>query len=178
MPYIISGPSKFKHKDYERVLHNGVIIFYREMPGKEDIPVYARSIPFIPTIAFVSTYVAVVTEAFRIALLQSGLTGFSFDEIIIEKLVPLDWKNWTEWKYPHDVCGSQTDNPDDYIILSPGAPADNVSLFRIVFHDISSFPNADFYLDRSRDMQVRATRRALEFFVKMSGDEVSFTADQ
>jgi hypothetical protein len=77
--------------DYGRILVHGMSMHLRREHGLIQLE---RTGPSIAPITFPGAGDIVVTEALRVALEQSGLTGFSFQPVIKRHIVNLDWEKW------------------------------------------------------------------------------------
>lgn len=76
-----------------------------------------RTGPSIDPITFPGEDI-VVTDAFRMALEQSGLTGFSFLPVIKHRIIELDW---TKWDLLADEPPEDPEvwEPEDYLLERP-----------------------------------------------------------
>lgn len=72
----------------------------------------SRTGPFIPPITF--PFDIVVTDELKIKLEESGLTGFTFREVIKHKIVNLDWTKWDQ-KAEDPQIYPKSGEPEDYI---------------------------------------------------------------
>jgi hypothetical protein len=103
--------------DYGHILANGMA----EGQGGPDEPLkLERTGPFVPPISFPGHSI-VVTDTFRMALENSGLSGQSFLPIAKKRITRVDWRRWSpigddEMKYP---SGNE---PENYILRRKHSP--------------------------------------------------------
>jgi hypothetical protein len=101
--------------DYGNILMHGMSMHLDRHQGLIQLE---RTGPTIAPITFPGAGDIVVTQAFQIALEQSGLTGFSFQPVIKRRIVELDWEKWDMTaeepeEYPDDG------EPESYISSRP-----------------------------------------------------------
>jgi hypothetical protein len=108
----IDGPDNIQGGDYGVVLQSGIVL-----GTNEDVVLYGRTGPYVPSISFPSSYRTIVIDSFKSLLERSGLSGFAFKVAILKKCVIVDWKSWdsNNWKYPSDVGAGENNEPGDYI---------------------------------------------------------------
>lgn len=91
------------------------------LPRSNGILQLERAGPFVPPITLPGISDIVVTDSFRKKLEASGLTGFTFRQVVKARIVHLDWQNWDlatdDPPEDPDVC-----EPEDYILNKPHSP--------------------------------------------------------
>ena len=99
--------------DYGHILMHGMT------PGDrhQGLMQLERTGPSIAPVTFPGDGI-VVTQAFQIALEQSGLTGFTFQPVIKRRIVDLDWE---EWDITAEGPEEEPDDgePENYILARP-----------------------------------------------------------
>ncbi len=101
--------------DYGSILTHGMSMRLDRHQGLIQLE---RTGPTIAPITFPGAGDIVVTQAFQLALEQSGLTGFSFQPVIKRHIVDLDWE---EWDITADDPEEDPDDgePENYILRRP-----------------------------------------------------------
>ena len=138
--YEIDEPKGLSGGDYGGVLQSGIIMGL----AADGTPIYGRTGPYVPSIAFPDVLNMVVTEAFESAFAESGLSGASFAPIAIGRIVYVDWRNWgrDDWKYPSELGFGNDDEPGDYVrhgVDSPDLRNQVGRLWRMSFVELSSW---------------------------------------
>ncbi|MDQ3814601.1 MAG: hypothetical protein M3347_11700 [Armatimonadota bacterium] len=112
--YSIHHPNR-EWGDYSDTLFDGMA----SRDEQSGLLMLKRTGPFVPPISFPSGIV--VTDAFRAMLEASKLTSFSFQPVIKEHIVTLDWDQWDlEAKEPEFYPDSG--EPEDYILEGQHSP--------------------------------------------------------
>jgi hypothetical protein len=75
--------------DYGNILINGMSTHLPRSSGRIQLE---RTGPFVPPISF--PVVAVVTDVIRMELERQGLTGITFQDVRLARIVRLDWEKW------------------------------------------------------------------------------------
>lgn len=101
--------------DYGAILAHGMSARLSRCAGRIQLE---RTGPFIPPWTFPGIGDVIVTNAVRIALASSGLSGASFAAVDVAHVVRLDWQDWdrsADAPREHPSSGA----PEDYILGRP-----------------------------------------------------------
>lgn len=101
--------------DYGGVLVSGIT---SRLPRIDGLLQLERTGPFVPPIVLASGVDLVVTDPFRVALENSGLSGVSFRPVYKRHIVHLGWETW-DLNAAEPAIYPESGSPEDYIIARP-----------------------------------------------------------
>jgi hypothetical protein len=101
--------------DYGSILWNGMTGHLPRVEGKLQLE---RTAPLVPAISFPGPGTVLVRDDLKKHLLESGLTGLSFQPVVMARIVELHWEKWDRdasvpAEYP---AGGE---PENYILARP-----------------------------------------------------------
>lgn len=105
--------------DYGRILQHGMSA-HLERDAFDRIQL-ERTGPYVPPITFPGSGDVIVTLALRAAVEASGLSGFAFREVILARIVRLDWHLWDlTADEPREL--PEGGEPEGYVLDHPHDP--------------------------------------------------------
>ncbi len=114
--YYILGSPKQPWGDYGDALFHG----YVEYDDASQSFLVSRAGPFVPPVSQPFNAI-LLTDALRLSLLNSGLSGFTLQPVVKQKIVDIDWQQW-------DLTAPEPDEypdsgvPEDYIAEGEHSP--------------------------------------------------------
>jgi hypothetical protein len=112
-------PSPTPWGDYGHILMHGLSAHLpRDTNGLLQLE---RTGPFVPPLSFPGLGDIIVTDQLKQELEKSKLTGFSFREVKLARIVRLDWHLWNR-KAPSPAQRPKGGEPEDYILAGQHSP--------------------------------------------------------
>lgn len=116
--YTLEAPYSF-WGNYSDILVHGMVSHSKDIFA--GLLLLERTGPYIPPVSFPGGCHVVITDEFKGKLESSGLSGITFQPVIKEQMVELDWHKWDDTLDDPPIF-PETGEPEDYILEKPHSP--------------------------------------------------------
>lgn len=147
-------------------------------PGPDGRLSLERTGPFVPPITLAGISDLIVTDDFRHELERSELRGFSFRDVIVKRVVKLDWRSW-DLNAPEPARYPAGSEPENYVLGRKHNPATAAAVGRlwevVIDHVVDEPGDADLVRTApTRFSSILASDKAREWLAQNAGEWLVF----